>query len=36
MNDSTSVFVGDFKANDLPHAAQERKRFQITVANGRI
>ena len=32
----TSVLVGDLRANDLLHGAQDRKRFQNMVANVRV
>ena len=36
MDGITSVFVGNLRADDLLHAAQDRKRFQNMVANVRV
>ena len=36
MDGITSVVVGNLRADDLLHAAQDRKRFQNMVANVRV
>ena len=36
MDGLTSVVVGNLRANDLLHAAQDRKRFQNMVANVKV